>query len=423
MSTFYCRWIESRGAWAAALFALVCLALPQHSHAQILQGQWVDDSQAAIEQHRKTDVTVIVLDQNDRAVQGAKVQLVQQRHDFLLGLTLPDDRMPPKDADDLPLYRCFNAIALDRYTSRAVPGDTASLGKRLAAWRSALDPIQTKYGRVISADPARNHDLLSLLESGDLRDAVLKRIDTATASEPSSNDYDLYADLMQQDMIERKLGQGMIHRMFNRAQASQPKASFGLRFRNAITLRRGRDLASAIQKLEVRQIPFDHITIEQTFTGSLQPNAFKRMLNEYIAPLPKPVTLASLEVGGATPVAAAINLETILRLSFAQQRIAGIIFAGLIDDELLEEHAGLIDSEGQPTASGDLIDQLFIKLWHSDESGQTDESGNVRTRVFTGWYTLTATLPDGTQVTSQAYIPKADRAKMIVLQATAAEAK
>lgn len=409
--------------WLKLINGLLLLALAPSAPAQILQGAWVDASQAAIEKHRKTDVTVIVLDQNDRAVQGAKVRLVQQRHDFVLGLSLPDDRMPPDDAEDLPLYRCFNAIALDRYTSRAVPGDTASLVKRLAAWQSALDPIATQYGRVISADPARNHDRLSLLESGELRDAVLKRINTAIASEPAADDYDLYADLMQQDMIERKLGQGMLHRMFNQAQAKQPKASFGLRVRNAITLRRGRDLASTIQKLEVRQIPFDHIAIEQTFTGPLQPNAYKRMLDEYIAPLPKPVKLVSLEVGGTTPIAAAINLETILRLTFTQPRVTGITFAGLVDDELLEEHAALIDSKGQPTPSGELVDHLFTKLWQSDASGQTDERGNVQARVFTGWYTVTATLPDGTKLTSEVYIPKAERAKLIVLQTTAAEAK
>lgn len=411
--------------WAVIVFALFGLGLAHAAPAQILQGQWVDDSQAAIEQHRKTDVTIIVLDERDRAVQGAKVQLVQQRHDFVLGLKLPSDRMPPKDCETLPVYRCFNAIAIDRYTDWSAPLQDAqeTQAKRLTAWESAIRPMRTHFGPVVSADPARNNDRLSLLNPAELRDAVLERIDQATAFEPVPNDYDLYADLMQQDMMQRKLGQGMLHRMFDRANAKQPKANFGLRVRNAITLRRGRDLASTVQKLEVRQVQFDHITIEQTFTDPLQPNALNRMLDEYVAPMPVPVTLAAVEVGGATPVAAAINLETVLRLSFAQPRIAGLYLAGLVDGELLEKNAGLVDEDDKPTAAGDVLDQLFTKLWHSDESGRTDESGNVRTRVFTGWYTLTATLPDGTQITSEAYIPKAERAKMIVLQATAAEAK
>ena len=410
---------------AIAAIALLCAVLALPVRAQILQGQWVDASQDAIEKHRKTDVTVIVLDRKDRAVQGAKVRLVQERHDFVLGLALPSDRMPPKDCRTLEVYRCFNAIAMDRYTDWSITSDASpqEQAERLTTWHAAIEPMRTHFGRVISADTARNHDRLSLLGPTDLRDAVLARVDLAALFDPGPDDYDLYADLLKQDMIERKLGQGMLPRMFDRAAARKPKASFGVRVRNAISLQSGRDLANKIQSLEVRQVPFDHITIEQQFRGPIQPNALHRMFEEYVEPLPTPVTLAELQVGGPTPVAAAIKLETMLRLAFAQPRITGLYFAGLTDDELLEENAALLDDDGKPTAVGSVLDALFTKLWHSDVTDQTDERGNVQSRVFTGWYTVTATLPDGTQIESRAYIPKADRAKLVVLQATAAEAK
>ena len=95
------------------MIASVVLA-PAAARAQVLHGEWVDESDKAIEQHRKTDVAVIVLDQNDRAIRGAKVRIEQQRHDFVLGLAIPADRKPPKGLAGLPVYRCFNAIALDR---------------------------------------------------------------------------------------------------------------------------------------------------------------------------------------------------------------------------------------------------------------------------------------------------------------------
>ncbi|MEM6507708.1 MAG: hypothetical protein AAF711_19905, partial [Planctomycetota bacterium] len=144
-------------------------------------------------------------------------------------------------------------------------------------------------------------------------------------------------------------------------------------------------------------------------------------LDEYVVPLPKPVTLAGFEVGGRSPVAAAINLETLLRLVFAQPRIDGIYLRGLLGDELLEKQAALLDDEGQPTASGEVMDQLFNKIWHSDEQGVSDERGNVSARVFTGMYAITASLPDGRKLKSQVHIPKNDRPKLIVLQVTRAE--
>ena len=408
-----------------AAIILTALLVAQPSGAQILQGEWVDAAQAAIEEHRKTDVTVIVLDREDRAVQGATVRLVLERHDFVLGLTAPNDRMPPKDCRSLPVYRCFNAIALDRYTDWADTreADPKQQAERLSAWHDALEPRRTQFGRVISADPARNHDRLSLLSPTDLRDAALARIDLASVFEPVADDYDLYADLVKQDMMERKLGQGMLPRMFSHAEAQRPKAGFGVRVRDVISLQNGRALANTIQRLEVRQIPFDHITIEQPFRGPVQPNALRRMLEEYVAPLPAPVTLAALEVGGPTPVASAIKLETVLRLAFAQPRITGIYFAGLVEEDLLEENAGLLDDEGTPTAAGEVLDALFTNVWTSDETGTTDERGNVQARVFTGWYAVTATLPDGTVIESEAYIPASERSKLMVLQATAAEKK
>ena len=196
---------------------LATIAVGTSVHAQILQGPWVDESETAIDKHRKTEATVIVLDLEDRAIEGAKVEITQRRHDFVLGLTLPRTRMPPKSMSRLPVYRCVNAIALDRYTDWSVdsPDTIEANAKRLIAWQQAINPIRTSFGRVISADPARNHDRLSLLEPADLRDAVLARIDLAALFDPAPDDYDLVADLLNQDMVHRKLGRGMLHRMFD----------------------------------------------------------------------------------------------------------------------------------------------------------------------------------------------------------------
>lgn len=394
------------------------------TYAQILQGKWVDASQAAIEQHRKTDITVIILDQKDRAVQGAKVELVQKRHDFPVGLKLPSDRTPPQAAAQTPVFRCFNAIAMDRYTdwSTSQAEDRSTRAQRLSAWQLALKPIHSHYGRIMSADPARNPDHLALLKPTELRDAILKRIDDAAAHPLRPDGYDLFADLLQQDIIERKLGQGMLYRMVERTQAANPKASFGLRARDVLVRHRSRDLFKLLQKLLIRQVKLKHLTIEQPLNGPIQPNALKRSFESSIAPLGLPVSMI-LDVGGPTPIAAAINLETVLRIAFAEPAISGIYFSGLIDDDMLEDNAGLIDAVGKPTAAGEVMDHLFMRYWQSNESMKTDERGNAKARVFTGWYDITASLPGGTQIKSTAYIPKSDRSKMIVLQTTAAEAE
>lgn len=392
--------------------------------AQILQGPWVDASEAAIDQHRKTEVAVIVLDQNDRAVHQATVHIQQLRHDFVLGLTLPVDQLPPNDLSKRPVYRCFNAIALDRLTDWSFP-PTESEHKPediAKAWQKAIDPTQVSFGRVISADPARNSDKIALLKPESLRNAVQARVSQAMQAQPQASRFDLYSDLLYQDMIERKLGMGMVHRMFESAHAKRPDARLALRVRDAISFQRGRELAQTAQRLEIQQVGFNSITIEQRFNGQIQPRSLGRLLDEQIGALPVPVTLALVEVGGPSGIAAGLNMETLLRLILAQPQIEGIYFAGLSQDALIEDNAALIDAEGQPTAAGTILDKLFHSHWRTDLTIKTDESGNANARVFTGWYHITATLPGGQTITGEAYIPKGERRKLIILQQTQAEA-
>lgn len=414
------RWLC---ACVPILWVVVAAASTTPCSAQVLRGQWVDDADAAIEKHRKTDLTVIVLDQKDRAVLGATVQAQQTRHDFVLGLTLPINRQPPGDLAKRPVYRCINAVSLDRLTDWSANTPTqANPASHIRNWQQAVKPIRTAFGRVISADPARNDDDLLLLDAKQIQQVLNARIDYATGFAPKPDTYDLYGDLIYQDLVERKLGPGMIHRMFDRAASARPNAQLSLRVHDAITMHRGREMAAVVQRMEVRQVGFDSVTIEQRFNDQLNPIAMSRMLGDYVGKLPVPATFARLEVGGASPVAAGLNMETVLRLLFANPKVDGLYLSGLYEDELLEEHAALIDQDGELTAAGLALDTLFRETWWSNEQATTDERGNAEMRVFTGWYIVTAALPDGTTMTTRVHIPKGDRTRLVVLQVIASDA-
>lgn len=406
--------------FAQVVFLLLAAA---PSSAQVLQGAWVDESEAAIERIRKADIAVIVLDEKDRAIQGAEVRITQRRHDFVIGFEAPADRYAEPGLTDRPVYRCFNALSLERLTDWAVDTNDSVLpsAKVMASWREAIDPIQTRFGRVVSADPARNADALGLLEGSDLRDVLLARCDYAMSMTPRVDTYDLYAELLDQDMIERKLGPGAVHQLFERARAHRPDAELNLRVRDAVSLGRGREVVQLAQRMEARQIHFDGVTIEQRFRGQVNPLSLRRILADSIGRLDRPVTLAGLEIGGSSAVAASLNAETVLRLVFAQEGVEGFVFAGLTQDDLIEPHAALIDAEGEPTPSGLVIDRLLRERWWSNLEITTDERGNAQARVFTGWHDVSAKLPDGTVLSGRAYVPRSDRRKLIVLQVTKAD--
>jgi len=191
--------------------------------------------------------------------------------------------------------------------------------------------------------------------------------------------------------------------------------------RDGLSLQRSRELVNTALRLQARQVPFDAVTIEQRFRGQLNPIALRRMMNSTITRLDLPVSLAGVEVGGPTPAAAAMNLEAVLRLAFAQPEVEGVYLAGLAQDALVETDAALIDDAGEPTPAGLALDGLFRKLWWTDLTATTDERGNAQARVFTGWHHVKATLPNGRVIAAEVYVPHAERAKIVVLQATAVE--
>jgi len=412
----------SEAARCLALWLVLCVG--SAAQGQVLVGEWVDESQRAIEEHRKTEVTVIVLDENDRAIRGAQVRVEQVRHDFVLGLTIPGEAGPPDGLDDAQLWRCFNAVALDRLTRWVAMSqdDRASAARSAQAdrWIEAIDPVGVSFGPVFSADPAHNPDALGTLEPDGRSAALMQRMVASVESQPHpAMIYDLYADALGHRMVEDRLGFGFLNRCYDSAHALARDAQFNLRVRNGMHLQRSRELYQRVQALQLRQVKIDGITIDQQFTGTISAPQMRRTLDDRIHALSDSITVANLEVGGPSIASAAFNLETVLRLLFAEPSIKGIYFAGLYEEELNDPVAALIDSEGELTSAGTVVDGLFRELWWSDEQLVSDDLGNAKARVFTGWYRITATLPDGSELESEVYLPQADEPRIVVLQQTA----
>lgn len=408
------------------LCLVACLALccALTIDAQILRGEWVDRSQQQIEEHRKTELIVVVLNEADRPIQAARVHIEQVRHDFVLGVAIDSASPPLGEPAELPVWRMMNAVALDRLTRwrRDPAPDAEAIDAAAENWNNWLNPIEVGFGPVLSADPARNPDrLVAAAESGPLRDATRQRVDQAMRIHHAVDRFDLYADTLGHNLLEDRLGPGILNTLFDTADARRPDADICLHTRDGLDPNRSRDLRQYIRAMRVRQVRIDGLTIEQAFPATVSAPNLERTLTDRIATLGVPVTLTHLETGGSSDVAAAINIETVLRLLFATPNVRGVYFAGLAADELIDPTGALLRDDGEPAACGQVVEGLFRGLWWSDLTLTTDDLGNARARVFTGWYRITATLPDGRVLTTEAYLPNADEPRYVVLQAGPAE--
>jgi hypothetical protein len=195
-----------------------------------------------------------------------------------------------------------------------------------------------------------------------------------------------------------------------------PGVRLAVRFEDMLSGPRRVELAAAVAALREDFVPLDEVAIEQTILGKLNRTPAQRSI-QAIGALGYDVVIAKLEVGGASEAAAALNLETLLRVLYAEPAVQGIYLAGLREDQLAAPNAALLDASGQPTLPGRVF-QTLVAGWHTDLRLVTDELGEARLRVFPGALRIVATVQGAEVAQTTVWVDRSRETRVIVLQGT-----
>ncbi len=431
------RWIRL-AVWTAWL----CVAAGA-ARGQILQGEWVAATEAAIREHRTVPVRIIVMDASGEPRPLQPVSIRMQRHAFPFGAELTLEELaaapPPPlpeatDADAngqtvielgpdrfaQPVWRALSAVSLEHAgrwpaveAQRGVR-DMAALDALIAA--AAGRGLTLRFGELVSADPAglpawasplRGQTLLNLVDTHveDILHRYGRRV----------GEFDLLSSMLTFDVIGDRLGAAGLRRLCERARAMQPTARFGIRFEDSLGGDRLRSMMRRVDELGQLFVPFDYIALDARLDGTVIAPQFARTL-DWIAELNKPVVITGLHVSGRTATAAAVNLETVLRTMFAHRAIQGIYFPGLGPQSFEHPEAALLDAAGQPTPNGQVFDGLVRRLWWDDLQLRTDELGSLEVRLFAGTHELTARLGDGQEARALVALRPGEEDRVIALQ-------
>lgn len=409
-----------------AALALACL-FAGTGRAQLLSGQWVDDADAQAREHRMTRLRLIVLDADERPAEGAKLRLTQIDHDFRLGAPCEPSTLS-RITERKPVYRRLTAISLEPMTAWPELQPAADAPLTLQPVDRALDASAgvvrfVRFGAVVSADPAKLPDWALRLEPAGFAQALDAHAKAVVGSlGPKVDGFDLYADVLAHRAVEDRLGLAGVRRMFQAARFARPGAALNLRVEGGLTAAQSTALGRRVEGLTGRLVPIQGLTLAQRLTGLVQQESIRRAL-ERATSYGLPVTLAEIEVGGASPIAAAVNLETLLRHAFATPGVEGVYFAGLAAQDITTPHAALVDGRGEPTPAGRVVDELFGQVWRSEVQAVADEVGNVRARVFAGRYHAVVELPDGSRSEAWFHVPVSPTEQAVVIQPRPFEAR
>ncbi|MCC7407351.1 MAG: endo-1,4-beta-xylanase [Phycisphaeraceae bacterium] len=380
---------------------------------QMLSGEWVNKTQKQIEALRMTSVRILVLDEKGQPAPLVNVQLTMLRHAFAWGVEMTGRDLDWADGRQTSLanervWRCFSAVSLEHLGNwpavepKRGQRDFARVDRVLEWTRRHGLPV--RWGQVISLDPQnlpawaremRGQPFADALE-GHVR-AVLLRYGREVG------EFDLLADAPTYDVVGDRLGPGMNRMLFEDARFACPDARLSLGFVDC--LRPDRLTIMVRYMTEAGQAFLDPrvVAVRTPVTDVVVQPQLARAL-EWIGQIGKPVIVTGLEVGGSSETAAAVSLETMLRTLFASPSIGGVYFAGVRQESLTVPNASLGNEFGQLTPAGQVVESLIRQLWWTRTTLRSDELGNVQTRVYAGWYDLTAQLPSGAVAQARVYI-------------------
>lgn len=408
------------------LLLMVLLALAATpARGQILRGEWVDDTEKAIDEHRKTALRVLVLDKQGKPVEGAPVRISLRRHAFPLGApagSLPVEADMKGDLTTGPaMVRCLTALGLEGLTDwpRLQPKagaaiDTGEINEALA--RASTRGMQVRWGTVLTADIARLPGWVAEQRGADLRTTLAGHVEwTFEKFGRQADQFDLYANVLPKAFVEDRLGVDALRALVEKARAAAPNATLCLRLDDALAAEKIQPAIQRITALRESFVDLDMIAIEARFSGTVSQLQLARSL-AWLRGLDLPVMIVGLEVGGPSPAAAAINMEIVLRTMLAERAVRGIHFAGLRAEELNDPAAALLEADGKPAPAGQIVDGLFSKLWRTELLGQADPLGNLRRRVFPGLYEVEAVLPDRSIARGSFFVPASAHEKLAVVQ-------
>lgn len=390
-------------AWAAGATA---------ANGQALAGEWVQRSEERIGEIRKTPVEVLVLNGEGKPQGGAAVRMRMVRHAFAFGLEVNPAGFDPEahrgEMAEQPVWRCLSAVSLER------GGDWKTIEPRPTQWHlgwpqkvcdwARSEGMGVRWGRLFSADAGELPAWTRGLSREALYEAMRRQAGMVlTRFGRAAEDCDVFSDAVDNDPAE-VLGVAGLRRLYQEAGAAEPGARLSIRFENALEPERFQRVIQRYAGVGQAFVPIKAVTLEGRLSAPVVQGQLAAAL-ETVRQLGKPVILAGLEAGGATPGAAAVNLEVVLRTAFANLGVVGIYLHGLKAQELRDPNAALLDEAGELTECGRVFEGLVRGQWWTDAYVRTNEIGSARLTVFAGWYEVWATSDGQEKVLAKVYVP------------------
>ncbi len=393
--------------------------LPRSTYDQDYEGRepeaaWRAEAEARIEQYRKADVRVEVVDADGDPVPGANVHLRMKRHAFGFGSAVALSQYLGQDADAATFRTKLADLNGEGQTfSIAVPENALKWGIWDSGWPGTPAQIVQSIASLKALGmQVRGHNLVwpgwaflpaDLLANQSNPDYLTTRIEeriAEIAGYPGIRgelvDWDVINEPAHETDLADILGEGVYADWFNQAAAVDPDARLYINEYSIISSS-GLDIATQdrlkdiIAGIEAGGGRIDGVGIQGHMSTPLTaPTSVYAILDDYAA-LGKRLAITEYDAPGVEESLAADYLRDLLTVVFSHPAADAFLMWGFWDGAHWKNDAPIFRRDWSLKPSGQaFFDQVF-DAWWTDVSGVA-EDGLFETRGFLGDYEVSATL-------------------------------
>lgn len=371
---------------------------------------WRAAASARIEETRRGDIDVSVVDSQGEPVSSAELRVRMLKHEFLFGSAVASD-MVIRDSDPLnseryieEATRLFNVVTpFDAMKWKPWAGDWGSSwskerGAEMLAWAETEDLAFRAHALVSPTWPELPEFLEGL--AGDppaLSQAILAHIDEAMeVTRGRVRQWDvLYRAHTNRDLMN-VLGDEVVVDWFERARAGDPDvklfmSDFGILADGPGTNGHHATMDRFVEILE--GAPLDGLAftsaVEHILTG---PEDIYSHLEHFGTDLGKELAISEYSIHLDDPHLAACYTHDFMTTIFSHPSVSTFLMWGFWSDEDL-----IFENDWTQKLSGRVYEDLVLQRWWTDDTVVSDSAGSARVRGFFGDYEITATLEGRTQ--------------------------
>jgi GH35 family endo-1,4-beta-xylanase len=358
---------------------------------------WRQAANARIDQYRKANLNVRVVDANGNAVSGATVKVEMQRHAFPFGSAVDATKLFNDQTYQNNVVKLFNRVVLEndlkwptwecctRNVGLQALDFFASKGISVRG-HNLIWPVDEDY---ILPDDVRN-----LVGSGN-KAALRQRIDEhfqdiLGATQGKIVEWDVINEPSVNKFVTNLLGEDELAAWLRRAKQLEPKAKMFINdYGNLGEGTLDVEYKRILQRMKTLGAPLEGIGLQGHFSWDLTPpEELHQRLNDF-AKFGVPLAITEFDVNIADENLQAAYLRDALTVAFANPGVNSFLIWGFWEGQHWLPQAALYRLDWSIKPNGRVWNDLIFKEWWTNTSGTSNSSGNYSSRGFLGQYKIT----------------------------------